>query len=204
MFAYFEFMLAKLIKKSHLRALRDCSIHCSSKVCAGCNLINVEIGKHSDIGYDCIIVNTKIGNFVSMGSDCRIGGARHTLDWVSTSPVFNGNRDHLPQKFSRHAFAPKISTSIGSDVWIADSVFIKGGVTIGDGSVVGMGSVVTKDIPPYEIWAGNPARMIRRRFSEEICRDLLLIKWWDLPDEKIREKANLIPDVEAFISSFMQ
>jgi len=195
-----EYLFAKAIKKLHLRAIKGSHIHPSSKVCAGTQMVDSRMGKHSDIGYDCLIVKTNIGSFVSMGSNCRIGGASHTMDWVSTSPVFCGNKDHLPQKFSKHAFDAFVQTNIGNDVWIADGVLVRAGVTVGDGAVLGLGSVVTKDVPPYEIWGGNPARLIRKRFGDEVIAALLRIRWWDFDDETLQKKANLFNDVRAFIA----
>jgi acetyltransferase-like isoleucine patch superfamily enzyme len=194
-----EYLLSKIIKKLHLRAIKNCSIHKTSKVCSGSHLINTTIGKHSDIGYDCTIINTEIGAFCSFGANIVIGGASHTVDWVSTSPVFNENKDHLTKKFSHHKFDLSNHTIIGNDVWIGNSVLIKANVTVGDGSVIGMGSVVTKDIPPYEIWAGNPARCIKKRFENDIASELLQMKWWDWEDEKIELYSSSFTNVSEFI-----
>lgn len=196
-----EYFTSKLIKKLHLRAIRRSSIHKTSKICAGTQLVDSIMGKYSDIGYDCVIVRTRIGGFVSMGSNCRIGGASHTIDWVSTSPVFCENKDHLPKKFSKHKFDAYMDTIIGNDVWIADCVMVKAGVSIGDGSVIGMGSVVTKNVPPYEIWAGNPARLIRKRFDEQTIAKLLHIQWWNFTDSEIEAKAYLFNHVKAFLQA---
>ena len=196
-----EYFLSKIVKKLHLRSIKGCTLHRTAKVCAGSQLVNSEMGKYSDIGYDCSIAYTKIGSFVSMGSNCTIGGARHMMTWVSTSPVFCANKDHLQKKFSRHPFNAFAETTIGSDVWISDCVMIKGGVTVGHGAVIGMGSIVTRNVPPYEIWAGNPAKMIRKRFDDETIAALLRIKWWDLEDDILAIKAKHFDDVHAFIRS---
>lgn len=198
----FEYLLSKIIKKLHLRAIIGSDIHKTSKVCAGSQLVNVVMDKYSDVGYDCTIVNTKIGAFCSLGANITIGGASHTIDWVSTSPVFNKNKDHLPKKFSNHEFDYQIRTSIGNDVWIADKVLVKAGVTIGDGVVVGMGSVVTRDIPPYEIWAGNPAKFIKKRFEDEVVSELIKIRWWDWEDDKISKYAFLFNDISSFVKTY--
>ena len=76
---------------------------------------------------------------------------------------------------------------IGNDVWIGYEAVIMQGVTIGDGATIGTRAVVTKDVPPYSIVGGVPARPIRKRFSDEVIAQLLEIKWWDWPDEKIKE-----------------
>lgn len=90
-----------------------------------------------------------------------------------------------------------------NDVWIGSHVLIKSGVTISDGAVIGMGSVVTHDVGPYEIWAGNPARMIRKRFNDGTVENLKQIKWWNWNEEKIKEYAAYFSDSNEFISSYL-
>lgn len=196
-----EYYWSKILKKIRLKALVNVDIPSTSKVCSGSQLVNVKMGKYSDIGYDCTILNTKIGSFCSFGANIIIGGAPHSIDWVSTSPVFNKNKDHLPKKFSLHEFSLDGNTIIGNDVWIANNVLVKAGVIVGDGAVIGMGSIVTKDIAPYEIWAGNPARFIKKRFDHNIVDEMLEIKWWEWNDKKIHENGYLFNDIEKFIST---
>ena len=170
-----EYYLSKAIKKLHLRAIRGCQIHKTSKVCAGSHLVNVSMDKYSDIGYDCTIINSKIGAFCSLGANINVGGASHTTDWVSTSPVFNENPDHIKKKFSSHKFNLSIQTVIGNDVWIGDRSLVKAGVKVGDGAIIGMGSVVTKDIPSNSLAVGNPAKVICA-LSEYINKQKLQMK----------------------------
>ncbi|MGN5955378.1 CatB-related O-acetyltransferase [Sphingobacterium lactis] len=195
-----EYYWSKLLKKIRLKALVNVKIGKGSKICSGSQLVNVSLGKYTDIGYDCIIVNTQIGSFCSVGANVIIGGASHTIDWVSTSTVFNENRDHLPTKFSKHKFSLESNTKLGNDIWIGNNVLIKANLKVGDGAVIGMGSVVTKDIGPYEIWAGNPAKLIRKRFDDETIDKLLKSEWWSWNDEKIREYSSSINNVKEFLS----
>jgi len=197
-----EYIISRLIKKLHLRAIINSKIHKTSKICAGTQFVNSSMEKYSDIGYDCIILNTEVGAFCSLGANIVIGGAPHTIDWVSTSPVFNENRDHLTKKFSKHKFDLFKKTIIGNDVWIGNNVMIKSGVTVGDGAVIGMGSIVTKDVPPYEIWAGNPARLLKKRFSQEIINELININWWSLDDNEIEKYAKYFNNIEEFIKIY--
>jgi len=93
---------------------------------------------------------------------------------------------------------------IGNDVYIGYHVIILSGVTIGDGAVIGAGSVVAGDVPPYAIVAGNPAHIVRYRFDEETITKLLEIRWWDWPDEKVKENVHLIchDRADEFIKKF--
>ena len=105
----------------------------------------------------------------------------------------------MKKNFARHEFEIFRRTTIGNDVWIGNRVMIKAGVNISDGAVIGMGSIVTKDIGPYEIWAGNPARMIRKRFDDETIAALEEMKWWNWNDEKIELSSGVMTDVAKFI-----
>lgn len=193
------YLLVKLFKKLRGSAIRNSHIHKSSKVESGSHIVNTVFGKHSFCGYDCEIINCNIGSFCSIANNVVIGGGKHPMEWVSTSPVFYEGRDSVKAKFSTHKRESAKITYIGHDVWIGERAIIKQGVRIGDGAVVGMGSVVTKDVEPYSIVAGCPAKIIKKRFSEDICNELLSIKWWDFSDEKLKHCAQFIKDPETFI-----
>ncbi|RUX91838.1 CatB-related O-acetyltransferase [Mesorhizobium sp. M7D.F.Ca.US.004.03.1.1] len=93
-------------------------------------------------------------------------------------------------------------TEIGNDVWIGRRAIIMPGITIGDGAVVGAGSIVTKDVAPYAIVAGNPAKLIRNRFTDDQIARLLAIRWWEWSDEKIiAEQPRFFGPVDAFIAA---
>lgn len=199
MLSNIEYIISKIIKKLHLRAIKNSFVHKTSSIGSGTNFLNSTMDRHSFCGYDCIIINTSVGGFCSIAGNCEIGGASHSIDWVSTSPVFNENKDQIKKKYSYHEYNTSQATKIGNDVWIAAKCIIKAGVTIGDGVVVGMGSVVTKDIPPYEIWGGNPARLIRKRFDDDTVTRLLEIEWWKFDDEMLQEYAKYFNDVHKFL-----
>lgn len=164
-----------------------------------------EVGDHS---YGCPEVLTWgkgrkifIGKYCSIASGVKIFlGGNHRPDWVTTYP-FSAILDAWPEargiKGHPHSNG---DVRIGNDVWLGGYSTIMSGVTIGDGAVVAACAVVTKDVPPYAIVGGNPAKIIRYRFSDELVASLLAIKWWDWPERYIR---NAIPDllsgnIEAF------
>ena len=184
---------------SLLCVLQEASVDKTAAICTGVKFYRGKIGKYSYIGNNSFVIDTDIGNFTSISTDCYIGGTSHPTDWVSTSPVFHKWENIMKKNFAHHEFEIFKRTTIGNDVWIGNRVMIKAGVEIADGAVVGMGSVVTKDIGPYEIWAGNPAKLIRKRFDNEIITGLLSTEWWTWDDGKIAEYANDMTNVDIFL-----
>ncbi len=131
----------------------------------------------------------EIGSFVSISSNVTLGHGEHPVHYLSTSPYLylNGlgfKTNNYPQ-FEIPDKNEKII--IENDVWIGEGVFVKNGVKICNGAVVGAHSVVTKDVPPYAIVAGVPAKIIRYRFDQNTIDTLLDLKWWELPDKIIKE-----------------
>lgn len=180
---------ARCLSKLSPSAVYNSRIHKTSKIESGCQIVNVAMNKHSFCGKDCKIVNAEVGSFCSIADGVVIGGARHPYEWVSTSPVFYKGRDSIKMKYVYHERPADSMTCIGNDVWVGERAMIKAGVSIGNGAVIGMGAIVTKDIPPYEIWAGNPAHRIKSRFPENEINKMVELKWWEWPDEKINRYA---------------
>lgn len=181
--------------------LQEAEVDKTSAICSGVRFYRSKIGKYSYIGNNSFVSDTDIGSFTSISTDCYIGGTSHPVEWVSTSPVFHKWENILKKNFSRHEYVIFHRTRIGNDVWIGNRVMIKAGVNIADGAVIGMGSIVTKDIGPYEIWAGNPARFIRKRFDDDKISELLKMQWWNYDDAKIEELAVHMTDIDEFISA---
>lgn len=143
-----------------------------------------------------------IGAFCSIGAGVKILlGGEHRHDWVTTYP-FNILWDK-GKGISGHPRS-KGDVIIGNDVWIGTETLILSGVNIGDGAVIGARSVVVDDIPPYAIAAGNPARIVKRRFSEPIIERLLTLKWWEWDDKKIEAAIPLLlsDEIETFLDAF--
>lgn len=190
---------SKFFLRMHGKSIRNSGIDKTAWVHYGCNIANSAMGRHSYCGYDCWIINAEIASFCSIGANVRIGGASHPIAWVSTSPVFHSGDNVMKKHFSNHEFKVSEQTVIGNDVWIGDNSLIKAGVKISDGAVIGMGSMVTHDVGAYEIWAGNPARMIRKRFDDELADELVRSKWWEWSDEELSQKAKWITDPSEFL-----
>lgn len=142
-----------------------------------------------------------VGNFTGVHSSAVfIVAGSHHMEWITTYPI----RDRLMGKKGADGPFGRGTTEVGSDCWIGYESMIMSGVRIGHGAVVGARAVVTKNVRPYAVVTGNPAREIKRRFTDEQVEALLRIAWWEWPDEKVFELSDLIcgPNIEEFIERF--
>ncbi len=195
-----KYGFARLLSRRPV-AVKNSKVHSTAKVGDGAQLVNCNMGKYSYM-YGSGATNTDIGAFCSIARGCSIGGGSHPIDWVSTSPVFYKGKNVLHVNFSHNDFYDNKKTVIGNDVWIGSNCLIKEGVSIGDGAIIGMGSVVTHDVPAYEIWAGTPARFIRKRFDDVTVEKLLKIRWWDLSDADLKKISDCFDDPKKMIEIF--
>lgn len=166
----------------------------------------------SYIAGDCQI-SADIGRFSSLGNRITQIVETHTMrePFVSTSPMFSSLRCQTGQTFAQKQIAEeyrfydterKIAFQIGNDCWVGNNVCFIGGVHVGDGAVVLSHAVVTKDVPPYAIVGGVPAKIIGYRYDEETIKFLLSVKWWDKPVEWLKEHSELFCDMDMFKAHF--
>ncbi len=175
-----KYYWSKFIKKLPLSATLNSSFEKPSRAESRSTIINTKFGRYSYCGYNCVLINCHIGRFCSISDNVIVGAGRHPIDWLSTSPAFYLGKDSIPKNLASLEYDSSSQTTvIENDVWIGTNVLIKDGVKIGTGAIVGMGSVVTKDVEPYTIVAGNPAKVIRKRFSDDEISKLLASEWWN-------------------------
>lgn len=160
-------------------------------------LRDVTVGDFSYFERQAEAIYADIGRFCSIAANTRINALEHPLERATTHKVSYRPNEYfrylgLDSAFRERRMGKRVT--IGHDVWIGHGAVVMPGVTIGHGAVVGANAVVTRDIPPYEIWAGVPARKLRDRFEPAISARLLALGWWDWPLERLFEA---IPDMQS-------
>ena len=174
-------------------------IHPTSSICKYVRAYNARVGKYSYIARNTLIQNTVVESFCSISEGCNIGMPSHPADFVSTSPIFLKGNNYLKKNLSGIAYEDCPITYIGNDVWIGAHAQIKSGIRVGNGSIIGAGAVVTKDVPPYAIVGGIPARIIKYRFDVSICQKLNDSRWWELSDEELMKGSVYINNPTGFV-----
>ena len=143
---------------------------------------NTIIKDFSYISYSCTINNCEIGKFCSIAKGVKIGLGKHPVTFISTSPIFYSPWNPLKKILLKELkFKDSEKAIIGNDVWIGVNVTVLDGVKIGNGAVIGANSLVTKDVLPFSIVGGVPAKEIKKRFSQIIINSIEDSKWWDMP-----------------------
>ncbi|MBO2550342.1 CatB-related O-acetyltransferase [Shewanella algae] len=183
----FKFIYFKIKYRKHKLKIKSLNVPLSSKfgyfntLESGVYVDGMfELGDFSYVNKNTFLTNVKIGKFTSISSNCNIGGFEHPINYYTTHPII----------FSRYYGAEKIikidvkKTIIGNDVWIGHGAILKQGITVCDGAVIAAGAIVTKDVPPYEVWAGTPAKKIKTRIVTNFPygRD----DWWDIEVKRIQ------------------
>lgn len=163
---------------------------------------NSFIGDFTYVGGGVKIQNAKIGKFCSIGPNVKIGLGIHPVDLVSTYPGFYSNKASGSYFFNHNAKIEEYKDiEIGNDVWIGNGAMIMDGVNIGDGAIIAAGAVVTKNVNNFSIVGGVPAKVIKNRFSDEICKKLQKIEWWNWPKSKIKNNSDLFLDINNFLNN---
>lgn len=167
------------------------------------SIFSGKMGQGSYIGTECHIT-AHIGRYCSIASRVvTVRGSHPTKDWVSTHPAFFSTQKQcgmtfvMEDKFTEHR--PPIN--IGNDVWIGDSAVLMDDIYIGDGAVIAAGAVVTRDVVPYSIVAGVPAREIGKRFPQDIIDKLLKLQWWNKSEEWLQENAEAFCNAKKLFDS---
>ncbi len=164
------------------------------------------IGEYSYVAKNSQITRAHIGKFCAIGPNVQMGlGTHPTRNFVSIHPAFYSTFKQVPITFSdKDIFMEHSYIHIGNDVWIGASAIIADGISIGDGAIVAAGAVVTKNVEPYEIVGGVPAKHIKKRFTEEQIKFLLEFKWWDKNKDWHIQNASLMSDIEKLRSKYAQ
>ena len=208
------FRIKSYTKKVTIR--NGCNIGFHSEF-EGCNAIGKNssfsgrLGFGSYIGENSTILG-RVGKFCSIASDVKVISGTHPLsDYVSTSPVFYSVLKQSNVTYAKEQLFDEVlyadpenshAVIIGNDVWIGTGASILAGLTIGDGAVILANATVTRDVPPYAIVGGVPAKMVRKRFDNEMIDFLLTFKWWNKPTDWIESNASYFLDINRFLEAF--
>ena len=155
--------------------LNHTRVHSTSRIASGCSFKFTTIGKYNYIARRNSLYNVEVGNYCCFGPDIHIGGMQHSYWWYSMSPLLS-DECKKPER-----------TIIGNDVWIGAQAIIKQGVKIGDGAVIGANSFVNKDIEPFSIVVGSPARHIKYRFDECVRKKIINSQYWMYPPKDAKQ-----------------
>lgn len=176
-------------------------------------VVDSYLGRGTYINTESFISNTKIGRFSCISDHVCVVLGQHPIEkFVSVHPSFYydttlqiGYTFHKGTPLFQYNKYPEGSNIfqviIGNDVWVGSHVLIHGGIKIGDGAVIASGAVVTKDVEPYTVVGGVPARLIKHRFTESQSAKLLELKWWDKPFKEIVDNYQSYLDIEHFLES---
>ncbi|WP_312664387.1 DapH/DapD/GlmU-related protein [Pantoea sp. CTOTU49201] len=185
--------------------MRESQIGAHCEVLAETYIEYSELGDFSYLGEHCCVADAQIGRFTAIANHVRIGAPNHPMDRASQHrftycPEYYDGQAERDNGFFAERRADRVI--IGNDVWIGHGVIVLPGVTVGDGAVLAAGAVVTKDVPPYTIVGGVPAKVIRARFAADIAAQLQAIAWWNWPLEKLM--ANLADFQSSDLRTFCQ
>jgi len=167
-------------------------------------LMNSSIGDYTYLAGHSFILDTTIGKYCSIGTGVKIAVGTHpTSVIVSTHPSVYCRPDfHCISYVDEEKFSYKKEVTIGNDVWIGANAVLVNGITVADGAIIAANSVVNRHVGPYEIVGGIPAKVIRKRFTDEQIATLEKVKWWDKPEGWIQENISSFWNVKEFVEDF--
>ena len=178
-----------------------------NEIGARCKIVNTSLGDYSYIGDDSDVINTEIGRFCSIAAHTRLNPGNH--------PVEKAAMHHFTYRSSLYGFGDDDDSffqwrrdqpvKLGHDVWVGHGAVILAGVSVGNGAVIAAGAVVSKDVEPYTIVGGVPAKPIRKRFSSEVIEGFERLAWWDWPHELFAERLSDFRTLsgEAFLAKYL-
>ena len=187
------------IPKSLRRSLK--SVSKLASIGPNANLYNTTIDDYTYVAPNVTMMNTQVGKFCSIGQGVCISLGMHPSSvFVSTHPIFFSLNKQCGVTFAKQShFREMGQTIIGNDVWIGVNAIIMDDINIGDGAIIGAGAIVTKDVPPYAVVVGNPARILKYRFEQQQIDFLLNFKWWDKNPSWIEKNYIIFHDINKFI-----
>jgi phosphonate metabolism protein (transferase hexapeptide repeat family) len=185
--------------------IRESELGAWTDIGPNCSITESTIGDYTYCAGDASIIYASIGKFCSIASHVRINPGNHPMQRVT--------QHHMTYRRAMFGFAETDDASffqwrrehrvvIGNDVWIGHAAIVMPGVTIGDGAVIGSAAVVTKDVPPYTIVGGVPARTIRERFPADVAAKLQCIAWWDWPRDLLQDRFDDLNDLDTFLQKY--
>ena len=185
--------------------IRDSELGAWTDIGRNCAIVESHIGDYTYLAGDAQVAYATIGKFTSIASHVRINPGNHPM-WRVTQHHMTYRRRMfgLGEEDDAEFFQWRRDhhVTIGHDVWIGHAAIIMPGVTVGSGSVIGSQAVVTKDVPPYTIVAGVPAKTIRPRFPAEVAEQLLQIAWWDWSREELESRFDDLLDLDTFLTRY--
>jgi acetyltransferase-like isoleucine patch superfamily enzyme len=191
----------KSVRIEYMAELSKVSFEGTNKVYKFARLRDVSLGFFSYVSRGTQVYNAEVGKYTCIGPETIIGPGEHPVrGYISSHPAFYSTLAQAGTTFSDQDYVEEIPrTLIGHNVWIGARVIIRAGVTIGDGAVIAAGSIVVKDVAPYTVVGGAPARVIRDRFDEPVKMLVQASEWWNWPTEKLSKHAAAFRDERKFM-----